>query len=218
MSFVVSYSPSAAFRRVPPGAWVARCISLVDLGTQHNERFDSTARKLRISWEVFGEDEAGVPLTIEATDGKEVPLTISRNFTVSLNEKANLRKFLASWRGRDFTPEELAGFDISKLLGAYCLLNVTEREGGNGKTYADVASVSPLPSALNKTKPPGVHPLIAFDLDKPDMALFGAFHQALQDTIKASPEWQASQGGDKSKPAAAAGDVPFDDMDSDIPF
>ena len=65
-----------------------------------------------------------------------MPLTVSRTFTVSLHEKANLRKFLSAWRGRDFTTEEAKAFDVSKLLGAYCMVNVTESET-NGKTYSN---------------------------------------------------------------------------------
>jgi hypothetical protein len=41
----------------------------------------------------------------------------SRNFTPSLNEKANFRKFLRSWFGRDLTSNELSEFDTETLIG-----------------------------------------------------------------------------------------------------
>ena len=101
---------------------------------------------------------------------------------------------------------------MSKLLGAYCMVNVTESET-NGKTYSNVAGVTPLPGALKNAKPEGVHALLTFNLDDPDMAIFEGFHEKLQDTIRSSPEWQRVAG---KKPAAQAAGV--DDDDSDVPF
>ena len=74
-------------------------------------------------------------------------------------------------------------------------------------------------------KPEGVHPLVKFDLDNPDMKVFEGFYQQLQDLIKASVEWRertAKMTGQPApaKPAAAdpKSGTSFDDMDSDIPF
>lgn len=200
------------FKQVPPGNFVARCYSLIDLGTQTSERFGNSAHKIRISWEVFGEDEAGQPLTIER-DGRQMPMTVSSEYTLSLNDKALLRKVLASWRGKDFTADEAKGFDISKLLGAYCLLNVTNSEGANGKTYANVSGVTPLPKAMSASKPAGVHPLQQFDLDNPDMDLFESLPQFVKDKIESSPEWGANT---KTRQPATAGGM--DDIDDDVPF
>jgi hypothetical protein len=95
---------------------------------------------------------------------------------------------LAAWRGRDFTEEEAKGFDISKLLNVYCMLNVTTSEN-NGKSYTNIAGITPLPQALKNAKPEAVHELIAFDLDNPDWAVFQGFHKNLQEAIKQSPEF-----------------------------
>jgi hypothetical protein len=58
-------------------------------------------------------------------------MIIAKQFTLSLNEKANLRADLASWRGRDFTPEEIRGFDLKNILGHWAMISVTasERDG-----------------------------------------------------------------------------------------
>jgi hypothetical protein len=152
-------------------------------------------------------------------DGKEMPMVISKSYTVSLHEKANLRKELAQWRGRDFTEEEAKGFDISKLVGAYCMVNVTTSET-NGKTYSNVAGLTPIPSALKNSKPAGVHAELKFDLDHSDMKVFEGFHQQLQDTIKKSPEWAAlhrNQDHGKTREPAIT-DSGFETIDDDIPF
>lgn len=216
MGFTASDNGGGSFKRVPAGVFIGRCYSLIDLGT-HLSTGQFAGReqhKIRIGWELFGEDETGAPLEIEV-DGKKMPMTISKSYTLSLHEKAALRKDLAAWRGKDFTDEEARAFDVSKLVGAYCMVNVTTSES-NGKTYSNVAGLTPLPGALKATKPAPVHAPVVFDLDNPDMKVFNAFHEKLQDYIKTSPEWAAYAKPPEA--TAAAGGTAFDDMDSDIPF
>jgi len=204
-------------KRVPAGAYIGRCYSLIDLGTQTTtgQYGEKQQHKLRIGWELFGEDEQGQRLTVEV-DGKEMPMTISKSYTVSLHEKAGLRKDLQAWRGKEFTDEEAKSFDVSKLMGAYCMVNVTTSET-NGKTYSNVAGLTPLPGALKNVKPAAVHALVSFDLDAPDMDVFASFHEKLQEAIKRAPEWKRL--GKTSEPPHDSGGGPgFDDMDSDIPF
>lgn len=182
------------FKRVPSGAYIGRCYSLIDLGTQKTDgQFGvKLNHKIKISWELFGDDDQGNPLTVEV-DGVQMPMTISKNYTVSLHEKANLRKELAAWRGRDFTEEEAKAFDVSKLIGAYCMVNVTTSET-NGKTYSNVAGLTPIPSALKNNKPAAVHKNIIFDLDNPDMNIFNSFYDKLKEQIQLSPEWCEKNG------------------------
>ena len=215
MAFIATDSGGGNFKRVPAGVFIGRCYSLIDLGTQltTGQYGEKLQHKIRIGWELFGEDENGGPLTVDV-DGKTMPMTISKSYTVSLHEKAGLRKDLAAWRGRDFTEEEARAFDVSKLVGAYCMVNVTTSET-NGKTYSNVAGLTPLPGALKNAKPAPVHEQVIFDLDAPDMAVFNSFHEKLQDAIKRSPEW-ARHGKQEPQPAMAGG---FDDdPDGDVPF
>lgn len=209
MGFMASDSGGGGnFKRVPAGAYIGRCFSLIDLGTQLStgQFGEKMQHKIRIGWELFGEDESGNPLTIEV-DGRDMPLTISKSYTVSLHEKASLRKDLASWRGKDFTDDEAKAFDVSRLLGAYCMVNVTESEY-NGKTYSNVAGLTPIPGALKNAKPLPVHENIKFDLDDPDMTVFNSFHEKLQETIKKSPEWAVYQR--KGAPTNVPSDEPED--------
>lgn len=214
MGFIAKDSGGGDFKRVPPGVYIGRCYSLIDLGTQltTGQYGEKLQHKIRLSWELFGEAEDGTPLTI-MVDGKEMPLTISKSYTVSLHEKAALRKDLAAWRGKDFTEEEAKAFDVSRLVGAYCMVNATQSET-NGKTYTNVAGLTPLPGALKNAKPAGVHANVMFDLDKPDMEIFATFHEKLQEAIKRSPEWAQATGSKHRQPAMADGG----DDDGDIPF
>jgi len=194
MGFIATDSGGGNFKRVPPGVYIGRCYSLIDLGTQTTvgQYGEKQQHKLRLTWELFGEDEQGAPLTIDI-DGVEMPMTISKSYTVSLHEKSALRKDLSAWRGRDFSDEEAKAFDVSKLIDAYCMVNVTTSET-NGKTYSNVAGLTPLPGALKAAKPAGVHKVVKFDLDSPDMNIFAGFHEKLQEAIKRSPEWAKVSG------------------------
>jgi hypothetical protein len=194
MGFIATDSGGGNFKRVPQGVFIGRCYSLIDLGTQHTsgQYGDKFQHKLKISWELFGEEENGTPLTIDV-DGVMMPLTISKTYTVSLHEKAGLRRDLSAWRGKDFTDDEAKAFDVSKLIGAYCMINVTESTTNN-KTYSNVAGITPLPGALKNAKPEPVYANVKFDLDEPNMKVFATFHEKLQEAIKKSPEWAKSQG------------------------
>lgn len=227
-SFIAPTSGSGNFKRVPPGSHIGRCYMLVDIGTQRTvgQFGEKDQRKIRIGFEVFGEDEAGEPLVIRDSDkGVDMPMTISKSYTFSMHEKASLRKDLAAWRGKAFTEEETRTFDIAKLVGAYCLLNVTETSTGD-KTYSNIAGISPLPKAMNASKPAPVHSNLMFSLAEPDMIVYGALHDKLRETIAASPEWQALQakkGGKaeqslKQQPAGASEGSGFETMESDVPF
>jgi len=210
MGFIASDSGNGGnFKRVPPGVYIGRCYSLVDLGTQttNGQYGEKHQHKIRVAWELFGEDENGQPLTIDV-DGKEMPMTISKSYTVSLHEKAGLRKDLSAWRGRDFTDEEAKAFDVSKLIGAYCMVNVTTSEN-NGKTYSNVGGLTPLPSALKNAKPAPVHGHVLFNLDEPNMAVFATFHEKLQEVIKSSPEWKAISGESAIEPLNEEEQIPF---------
>jgi hypothetical protein len=66
----------------------------------------------------------------------------SRNFTPTLNEKANLRKFLRGWLGRDLTKEEMEDFDTESLIGKTAQL-VVVHEHKDDETYANIAACTP---------------------------------------------------------------------------
>jgi len=187
------------FKLIPAGSFVARCYEFIDLGTQTSkggQYAGTVAHKIKIGFELFGDDEEGNPLTIDV-NGKAMPLTITKEYTYSMHEKANLRKDLGAWRGKLFGDEEAATFQILKLIGAYGMLNITHKPSGD-KTYANISGISPLPSALKLNKPAAVHANRIFDLDEPDMEVFESLPEYMQVKIKESPEWQAKHGGGKS--------------------
>lgn len=158
MTFPVGGS-GGDFKRVPAGTHLAVCNLVADLGVQPGSTmFPNPKRQIVIRWEVPSErteyEKEG-----QKTEG---PLTISRTLTASMNEKAGLRQLLEGWRGKKFTDEEAAKFDVSAILGKACILSVKETDKG-GETYANVAGVSPLMRGMETPK--AENPLLYFGED-----------------------------------------------------
>lgn len=203
---------SGDFVSVPPGMHLARCYRIIDQGTQRSEYMgkEKYLPKVMIQFEIHGEDDRGNPLLTQ--DGR--PLSIAKSFTLTLAEKSTLRKDLQMWRGRDFTAEELRGFELKNVLGAWAMLTVTHTES-NGKTYTNIAGINPVPANMKKAGlPEGINELKIFDIENPDMALFDTFSENLKTKISSSPEWQERNGGAKPENKSSG----FNDLDDDIPF
>lgn len=217
MSGFIVEDKGGNFERCPSGMHLARCYRIIDLGTQKSEYMGQVKylHKVMLGWEIHGTDDAGKPLKMN--DGR--PFGIFKNYTLSWSEKANLRLDLQAWRGRPFTQEEMRKFDLKNVLGAWCMLNVIERPGQDGKTYTNVNGVTPVPAIIKQNGlPEPVNKNELFNLTEPDMAMFETFSENLKTKIKASPEWQKleSKAAAPASAPAATGGVE-EDMD-DIPF
>jgi hypothetical protein len=217
MGLIAKVSEGGSFTPVAPGMHLARCYRVIDLGTQKTEWQGQVKHlpKVMIQFEVHSEDDAGNPLVT----AKGEPMSISKNFTVSLQEKATLRKDLVSWRGREFTTEEADGFHLKNILGAWAMLSVAKSVGNNGKDYTNIMSINPVPPAIKKAGMPESHnKAMYFEIENPDMDMFETFSDNLRAKIESSPEWQGRQGKQPVKAQSAPKGSGFDDMDSDIPF
>ena len=203
--FASAESNGTKFPPLEAGTYLARAYGLIDLGVQHSEAYDKDQHKILIMWELPTE-------TVDTENGTETRV-LSKQYTCSLSENANLRKDLEAWRGRKFTDEELRGFDLRKVLGVPCQLSVVPTER-NGKTYTNIGAVVGLPKGT--TIPDPVHGKLIFDLDEE-----GAFQameilpEWIQQRIKESETYKALAR--QSMPEITPDD--FEDLTSDdIPF
>lgn len=133
------------FDPIENGTHVATCVQMIHIGTIEDE-FDGKpvkGNKVRITFELPNE------LVKFKDDEPEQPRFISKEFTLSMNEKAGLRKFLNSWRGVPFTEDEAKRFDITKLLGLPVMLSITTKTSKTGKQYNDILSASALIKGMN---------------------------------------------------------------------
>lgn len=207
------------YMQVPPGMHLARCYRVVDMGTQPSVWDGKTTLKLKVmlQFEVHSEDADGNPLLTD----KGEPLSITKNFTASLNEKAALRGELENWRSRQFTNEELRGFQLKNVLGAWAMLSVVREKGKDGKDYTNISSINPVPANIKRAGLPTPHnqPKV-FDLEEPDMEMFETFGSRMKEKLQSTPEWKArfNTAPERKAPAKSNADSGFDDMESDIPF
>jgi hypothetical protein len=140
----------------------------------------------------------------------EQPYSIGKDYTLSMHEKATLRHDIQSWRGKAFTDEEASGFDIAKLIGKPCMLNVIHRTSKNGGTYANIAGVTAVPKGM--TVPAQVNPSFEFSFGDWNDQKFATLPEWLRKRIEATPEF-------KQRLEAPVGDEPFNDDDSEkLPF
>lgn len=103
----------------PTGNHQAVCYSVWDIGLQKQE-FDGKVRmvpQIILGFEINERIESQ-----DNANGKRY--VIYKWYNKSLHAKAGLRKDLTSWRGRDFTPDELNGFDVDAVIGSNCFLNI----------------------------------------------------------------------------------------------
>ena len=188
-----------SYPTVSVGVHKARCVRVIDLGTQQNDYQGqiSWKRQVMLIWEVPSE-----------TDNKGEPLTISKFYTLSLNEKANLANDLVSWRGRPFTETEKKAFDISKVAGKPCSINVILNQNGKPK----VSTVMPI--GKNDEIAQQFHPNMVFsitDFQEKKMEVFNQLPEGIRNIILKSKELEGTEKqdfGDENN-AQDLGDIPF---------
>lgn len=198
-------SGSGNFEQAPIGSHVARCVKVIDIGTQKGEYQGQVTikRQVIIGWELPNE------LMTEG-DFAGKPFTVSKFYTASLNEKATLRKDLANWRGRDFTEQELLGFDAKNILGKPCMISIIHNE----KQKAKVSGVMALPKGMQV--PDMINEPVFFSLDDFSQLMFDQLSDGYKKLIQASPEYQALMNPHHSTAQENGGS--FSDLSDDIPF
>ena len=197
------------FPIVPSGVFQAVCQSVIDLGTQYNKEYDNWSHKVLITWELPTER---IQVEREGED-VDMPRVVSRRFTLSLHSKSAFRPFLESWRGMAFNAVDLMGFDISKLLGVNCQLNIVHNTVGD-KTYANVATAMPLLKGMPKLQPE--NPELYYSIEDHGLNIPDEIHDWQKKIIMESREFnetgqQNEEWGDRGNgpPVDEADDVPF---------
>jgi hypothetical protein len=122
------------FDPAPEGLHAAVCADVWEPWTEERpeEWGGGLVDKTRIVW-----------LIEEMNPKTHKPFEVSQIYTLSLHEKAKLTAHLETWRGKRFTEQEKQGFDIEKLIGVGCQIQVIHKIKDTA-TYANVSAVLPL--------------------------------------------------------------------------
>lgn len=128
------------FERAPAGNHPAVLIGLIDMGTQENNFQGNVTWQHRayFVYELVNEKMQTAP-------GRNFILAV--DLTVSMNEKAKLRKWIEARTGKQI-PDGVE-YDISQELGQPVLLNVVLNKDG----YPKIESVGSVPRGMNVAKP-----------------------------------------------------------------
>jgi len=179
-----AYTANDNYQPCPPGVFAAALYRVLDLGTQ-NEVFDgkqSQRRKVLLSFEILDDDAA-------TNDGTH--LSVHKRFSWTMHPQGSLRGFLANWRGKPFTDTEANSFDFERVMGQVGLLNIIHNER-QGKVFANISSITPLPRGMVAAKPQNQH--VMFHCDYPDLAVLDNLGRSLRESIEQAPEFQKAMG------------------------
>ncbi len=202
MTFSEKGSDNSKFL-APSGSHIALCNMVVYLGIQARSAYPDPKPQVLISWELPYE------IVEWEVEGKKFkgPKTVAKTYTASMGKKANLRKDLESWRGKAFSEGEAGSFDVGKILGQGCMLNIVHKVGDD-RTYANVVGISGVPKG---TTLPGFH-------TKP--VYYGEDDKTLYDDL---PQWVRTKIDAQIIPEAKpVVESPFDNQaiedDEAVPF
>lgn len=139
---ITARGSDSKFKPHAEGQFVGQCVDTIDLGEKVQD-FPGTPSYL-------AQTCALVFRTGEVNEQTGEPIDIAREFTVSMGEKANLRKFLEQWRGKPYTTEQIeAGVPLDKLTGNHALLTISHRTSGKGRIYANITACVGIPKQMS---------------------------------------------------------------------
>lgn len=200
------------FEPIPEDLYPSVCYAVYDLGTQYNETWETYAHKVLLGFEIPSER-----IMIDR-DGEQVnlPRAISERYTLSLHEKAKLRQVLEGWRGRAFTDDELAGFDLKNILGKTCQIQTVHVTTKKGRKVANIQAIVKAPKGV-KLEPENDLQWFSMEesLDIPPYT-----PDWIREIIMESKEWKqaCSPEPQKDDNAIDPDSVPTFEEGSDIPF
>ena len=159
-------------------------IGIIDVGQQTGQFGKS--RKGVFVWELTGEERK--------TDG--TPFILAHKFTLSMNEKSNLYKFVKAWR-KDVKDGE--DYDVAGLLGLKAVLNIELKSGQGEKgdrTYLNILGANK-PAKGQTVGDPENDPLlweIEGGSELPEQKWIpNLFGKPIQEMIRESDEWKARE-------------------------
>lgn len=186
MSIIV---PKSSFKKelTPTGNYIARCYKMIHIGTltKNFGKGDQEQNVIRLYFELPTE------LRVFKDREEPKPISVDKEYTMSMGEKGNLRKDLKSWRGKDFTAEEAENFDVSKLIGVPCLINLihTPKKSDPSVVYETISSITPLMKGLEC--PPQFNESFEFSVSDFKQEAFDKLPEFFQKEVQKSKEYKA---------------------------
>lgn len=205
MSLIAKESGGSNIPPLEQDIYEAVCLWIIDMGTQVEE-YKGEAKTKHKCFMTFV-----VPSETVLIDGEKKPRVVSREYPVSLHERATLRAHLEAWRGRQFTDEELRGFDLRNVVGKPCRIQTGLTSGGNTKIVGILKPKEP--AKIPEEMEAGTFVLDDFDGgDLPEW-----IPNFVKDKIAESPEYQRKTQNSTPAQSQATADE-SDEPDEEMPF
>jgi hypothetical protein len=177
------HTMKAKAERIPEGTYMSRISSIIDLGIQPQTDWQTgepTDPKNRVlfTWELPTE-----VIVVEHEDGsnENMPRLISKEYTLSTYERANLMQLIKAMKpGCE---------DLKELLDMTCMVSVGSTVNGNAK----VTAVVPVPKGMpveELSKPASF-----FDFDAPVQELFDKQPNWVQEKLKGAENYNGFADG-----------------------
>lgn len=199
-----------------PQTTVARCYSLIDIGTVDNiylNKLVGKHQRIFVTWElplfkaVFNEEKG------------EQPFVISEEFTLSTKDNSNFAKLMSQWRNKPFTKEEEKEFDPTVLVGKTCIIQFTHKrkksfanetipdnQVTNENTNLKIQSIMKRPNEMDI--PNNINPYFVWDwepieagTEKFDPVKFDLIPNFIKSKIQESEEYKKHVGSGGSNAA-----------------
>jgi hypothetical protein len=188
----------------PAGNHIARVYSIIHIGTLKGEYMGEPKETdtVRIGFELPNETKV-------FKEGEEPrPFVVSREYTNSMGEKANLRKLVEGIIGAGLLDKEAEFFDVTQLIGETCMLNVIHKTSKAGNEYAHILSAAPLPKGV---KAPAAmnQPFILDFSDNWSEEKLESLPDFLKEKIRGTPEYVKTTGKVTLEGGINPDDIPF---------
>jgi hypothetical protein len=193
MSLSITSTGGGDYPTIPLGLNKARCVGVIDLGTQEQTWQGETSYK----HQVFVQFE--VPT---ALDKDSNPLTIGKFYNANFHEKSTLSIDLTSWNGKPLTPLEKKNFNFGELLGRKATINIMEKDNGKQK----ISSVMP----CNEDIAEQYHTSIKFNIEE--------YQKGDKETFNKLDEWFRNKILESKELGVVSSDSPNADKEEQVPF
>ncbi len=173
-----------------PANYLGRVVQVLDLGLQPQRPYQGQdkppAHEIMLTYELgteFLKDDDG-------NDLPDKPRWISETMPLR-NLEQDLAK--STKRAKILDPTNAFGGDFAQMVGSECTVTVVQNPNKQDptKVYTNVANVTPPMKGI--PIPELVNPPKVFDLDEPDMEIFGSLPEWLQKKLKANLNFNGSK-------------------------
>jgi hypothetical protein len=198
-----------------PTTTVARCYSIIDIGTVpefYEGKSVGKKHKVYITWElpefkaVFNNEKG------------EEPFVIGKELTLSTKDNSNFSKLVSQWRNKKLDEKEQEEFDVTVLLDKTCMISfIVQRKSKfkneeitkitNENSIMVLNGIMPRPKGIAKPAP--LNPAFIFDWEQPfDADKFSKIPKFIQTKMKNSDEYLALDSKVKTAVESETGETP----------